>query len=89
MDRLRQNRHEGPLMFAILVDSFLRYDLGEEAEGKTAFEVRAASKPDAILAAERMAWSELPRRYRRAMGERGYNFGQGIMKVPKTRKRHA
>lgn len=74
-------------MFAILVDDFLRYDLGEEAEGKNAFEVRAASDEQAILMAERMAWSEMPRRYRRAMGERGYNYGHGSMAVPKMRKR--
>lgn len=74
-------------MFAILVDSLLRYDLGEEAEGKNAWEVRAESSEDAILMAERTAWSELPRRYRRAMGERGYNYGHGSMSVPKTRRR--
>lgn len=70
-------------MFACLVDSLLRYDLGEEAEGKDAFEVRAASSEEAILMAERTAWGEMPRRYRRAMGERGYNYGHGSMAVPK------
>jgi hypothetical protein len=64
-----------------LILAQLRHELGDDAPTDPA-DLFAKSDPQAIQMASEMALSELPRDWRRALGERGYNYGLGSKAIP-------
>lgn len=78
-------RREALALWQAYANEFIQSAFPIEDRGKPISELWQQADDQARDMASSLALSNLPRRYRRVLGDRGHRYGFGEMKVPKSR----